>query len=385
MKFNNAIKSSARGNGAVSIRFALIVATSSFLTSVNTLAMDQSSHSCNKADAFTHSRCWFLGVGAGTSHIDPKPNSLWKITDNSDTSLKIFGGASFGEHWFTELSYENLGAATLKSLNPTEPTASWKTADYTAWALSGGYWLRGRTETWDAYLKAGLSHLESDDKLSSIHENSSNQLVWGIGAEWRFTEKWFARVELTTYDKDARTLGLSLARYLGSTRKNSKAQATPVIAVTKPVTEAINTDLDADGIINEQDACPSSPADSAVDSRGCPLLETVTLNVQFDTNKSVIKNGFMTEMNNVSDVIKRFGNVHVTVEGHTDWQGKQVNNQLLSESRAKAVADILMEKTGLKSENFTIIGHGELKPITDNTTPEGRYKNRRVVIMISQQ
>ena len=67
--------------------------------------------------------------------------------------------------------------------------------------------------------------------------------------------------------------------------------------------------------------------------------------------------------------------------GHTDAVGSEAMNQELSESRAKAVADVLVG-SGVSPSRVVTRGAGELRPIADNGTPDGRARNRRVDLEI---
>lgn len=71
----------------------------------------------------------------------------------------------------------------------------------------------------------------------------------------------------------------------------------------------------------------------------------------------------------------------ITVEGYTDNTGDAAFNQDLSEKRAKAVRDEMV-KNGVDASLITVIGHGENDPIADNSTREGRAKNRRVKVSV---
>ena len=66
----------------------------------------------------------------------------------------------------------------------------------------------------------------------------------------------------------------------------------------------------------------------------------------------------------------------ILIEGHTDNRGDSVQNQLLSLKRANTIATYLMSK-GIESNRIKTIGLGGSQPISDNTTEEGRIKNRR--------
>ncbi len=74
--------------------------------------------------------------------------------------------------------------------------------------------------------------------------------------------------------------------------------------------------------------------------------------------------------------------VKITVAGYTDNAGDAVANQLISKARAQAAADALV-KRGLPAERVAAAGYGAASPIADNSTPEGRAENRRVVILVS--
>lgn len=73
---------------------------------------------------------------------------------------------------------------------------------------------------------------------------------------------------------------------------------------------------------------------------------------------------------------------HVNVIGYTDSTGPEAYNQKLSERRAQAVADYLVNVGGVRREVLRVEGRGEADPIADNSTEEGRKANRRVVIEV---
>ena len=75
--------------------------------------------------------------------------------------------------------------------------------------------------------------------------------------------------------------------------------------------------------------------------------------------------------------MSEYPDLRVRVEGHTDSQGDDEKNRLLSQSRADAVVAYLVEK-GVTGSRLSSIGFGEVAPIADNGTSEGRAQNRRV-------
>lgn len=103
-----------------------------------------------------------------------------------------------------------------------------------------------------------------------------------------------------------------------------------------------------------------------------------TLDVKFDFNKSVIKPGYQKDINGLSEVMKDYPDLNVVIEGHTDSVGSDAYNKKLSQERANAVKKYMVEENGIAATRIKTVGYGEEKPITSNTTAEGRAKNRRV-------
>ncbi len=103
----------------------------------------------------------------------------------------------------------------------------------------------------------------------------------------------------------------------------------------------------------------------------------VTRGILFDVNKATIKPESMGVINQIVKMMKAHEDLKLRVEGHTDSDGEKGFNQELSEKRAAAVKDVLVE-SGIASSRLKTKGHGESKPVNDNSTPEGKANNRRV-------
>jgi len=87
-------------------------------------------------------------------------------------------------------------------------------------------------------------------------------------------------------------------------------------------------------------------------------------------------------LNRLENAIDIFPRCQVRVEGHTDSSGRPQLNQTLSQKRAKAVADYLVETTGIQEFRVQAAGYGDSRPVTSNRTREGRAQNRRIDIVI---
>lgn len=115
-----------------------------------------------------------------------------------------------------------------------------------------------------------------------------------------------------------------------------------------------------------------------------PIEERITIvlnNVFFDFDKSELKPESFPELNRITRLMEEKSAMSIEIAGHTDDVGGEAYNLDLSERRAKAVAKYLNEK-GIDSKRMTVVFYGEGKPLENNTTAEGRGKNRRVEFKI---
>ena len=112
-----------------------------------------------------------------------------------------------------------------------------------------------------------------------------------------------------------------------------------------------------------------------------PIMEkeSMTLLVEFDTNKANIKPKYNGEIARVADFMKKYPTVTTTIEGHTDNVGSKKSNMKLSQRRADSVKNYLVKKFGIASSRLQAKGYGPTKPIADNKTAAGKLKNRRTV------
>jgi len=103
-----------------------------------------------------------------------------------------------------------------------------------------------------------------------------------------------------------------------------------------------------------------------------------TLNVEFDTGKSIVKPLYYREIEGIADVMKKYPELNIVVEGHTDNVRGEKYNLKLSQKRAEAIKKVMVKKFKIESARITPKGFGFSKPIGDNSTKEGRQSNRRV-------
>jgi|GEM_PF-1237082 len=106
--------------------------------------------------------------------------------------------------------------------------------------------------------------------------------------------------------------------------------------------------------------------------------------INFETGKAVILPSSYPILDNIAELLKANENVKIEIGGHTDSQGSDSYNLRLSEARANAVRNYLIQK-GIDPSRLIARGYGESMPIAPNTTREGRAKNRRVEFKVISQ
>ena len=125
------------------------------------------------------------------------------------------------------------------------------------------------------------------------------------------------------------------------------------------------------------------PAPAPVAKPVVVVDRVVLRGINFDFDKAVVKPEFAPVLDVAAGILKERSNLKVVVEGHTCNMGSEAYNQKLSERRAKAVKEYLVKK-GVKADNLSTAGYGELQPMANNKTKSGREMNRRVEFKIMQ-
>ncbi|WP_083858336.1 OmpA family protein [Gallaecimonas xiamenensis] len=155
----------------------------------------------------------------------------------------------------------------------------------------------------------------------------------------------------------------------------------------KPAPAPVVVDSDKDGVPDESDACPGTPANYKVDERGCTKYETETVTekllVNFDTNSATVKPQYYPELQRVATFMKDFPQLDVVIEGHTDDTGAADYNLKLSERRAASVGEALASQFGIDRARIKTVGYGEGRPTMEGTSKEARAANRRIEAKLS--
>lgn len=101
----------------------------------------------------------------------------------------------------------------------------------------------------------------------------------------------------------------------------------------------------------------------------------------FAVDSATLQSAAQTNLTNLAEVLNKYDDTLILLEGHTDSSGSEEYNLTLSRSRAQSVANYLAGLS-VDATRMTIMGYGEIQPVADNVTVEGRQANRRVELAI---
>lgn len=306
---------------------------------------------------------WYAGVGLGVSSIEPRIVDLPETLDKTrDLVLPtLYAGYDINRFWSLEAHLSNQGSATFNS---------GAAIDYRHFGASVLYHLGTHLPGWNAYAKLGVSQLntslgeERDDGGEfSFEQLESTQVNLGVGVEYMTRSMWGVRLEALNIDKDSSELTLSVLKRFG--RNVNKVQPQDVIFL--PVApEPVAPELEPEP---EPEVMPIL----------CNAPEGVVEGVYFVTSSAQITPEGKLVLDTIIRDLQPFKNIAVAIRAHTDNRGSDNYNLRLSQRRAFMVQSY-MQAQGIG--NVQSEGLGETQPIGDNTTQEGRAKNRRVEIEI---
>ncbi len=244
---------------------------------------------------------------------------------------------------------------------------------------------------WKPFVVAGMGNTKFEGENNTL-------LDIGAGIKYALSDRWEWRTAVRSYnyldrDLEDSDLGIdtALIYYFGgdSAPRRSTASArpepAPAPAPEQPSAPAPR-DSDGDGVIDANDRCPDTPRNYAVDEDGCPIpveeVARVELRVNFDFDRSEVKPEYFSEIEEVADFMEQYPDVIVELEGHTDSVGTDEYNRGLSQRRADAVRQVMIDRFDVQGSRITATGFGESQPVASNDTSAGRAQNRRVMTVI---
>lgn len=146
-------------------------------------------------------------------------------------------------------------------------------------------------------------------------------------------------------------------------------------------------DDDNDGVPNEQDTCPSTPAGTNVDLSGCTLYDQATdsveIGIPFSADSSQVRPEYLQEVEKLAEFLKNNPDKKVEIQGHASLDGDRKYNRKLSEQRAFAVAQLLIEQFGIAPNRVQSFGYGIDQPRVNEISVRANAANRRIEAVIT--
>ncbi|HET8704921.1 MAG TPA: OmpA family protein [Pseudomonadales bacterium] len=340
-----------------------------------------------------------IAVAASLAAISTAQAGQWTISGNVQDywfSDGVFGdaplnldevvapglslGYQFSPEWAVEVSTFR---AETQAKEDSSIKSTWNNTH-----LDGVYTLQGYGVKPYARLGVGRGRLDlRDDGAEPSYDTTVNM---GVGVKFPMDESLSLTSEIfgvNNLDREYTDAGLALGVNYVFGAKKPAPKAEPAPAPAPVVAAPVDGDDDQDGVLNSKDQCPNTPAGAAVDEKGCNIIlkekVSVNLDIKFDTGKAVIKPAYEGQVQKVADFLRKYPDTKATIEGHTDNKGTAKLNKKLSQERADAVKNDLINNFHVDPARLTAVGYGFDKPVADNKTEAGRAANRRTVAVIS--
>ncbi|MEH6784374.1 MAG: OmpA family protein [Alcanivorax jadensis] len=242
-----------------------------------------------------------------------------------------------------------------------------------------------------AGINVGEQYIES---LNNTNSDKNDELMTGV--ELGVQRAFFKHVILDLGTRQAYSTdreywegqvyaGINLAFGISN---DSDDSAEEEVVASAPA-EVVTGDSDGDGVNDDRDRCPNTASGAVVDADGCQVYESLeqreTSVIYFGFDRDSIQGQFSDEIRGVAERLNGGEQGHIRVEGHADSTGPADYNQGLSERRAQSVKERLMKDYKVSGDRISTEGFGENKPVADNSTREGRAKNRRADIIVETE
>ena len=219
-----------------------------------------------------------------------------------------------------------------------------------------------------------------------------NALDAGLGYSFDINDRFSLYSEAAAYrdvNNGETDLGFKLGfkyAFGGTSKAIPAVVAAPIVAAVVEEKVIMPLDSDNDGVIDSQDKCANTPVGHQVDSEGCTLFTdvdaTINLNVEFANASSIIDGNYLSNIERLATYLQKYPETNAVIEGHSSAVGNAKFNLMLSQQRADAVKNMLVDTYGIDVERLSSKGFGETQLLSIENTQAAHEHNRRVVATI---
>lgn len=330
---------------------------------------------------------WYVGAGLGVNNYE---HIATQNGDDNPYAWDIFAGYMFNDYFGAEIGYRDLGNAdwTISGISNDADVKGATLGLVGLWPLANRWSLSA--EAGAMYYTLENSQRDTISGARSSYSSDDFAPYFGAGIGYNFTDNLKLQAKYRRYENlddkyniveaDSNYWGLELSYRFGT----PVAAAAPVVAavVAAPV------DSDNDGVYDDKDQCPATPATHKVDSVGCTIYENVKNkedvgSIQFANDSAVVKNVYYKDIERLANYLNKNPEFTVEIAGHASNVGKPEYNMVLSDKRADAVANILVEKFGISRSRVTSNGYGITQPLVAGDSKEAHAANRRIEAIVT--
>lgn len=275
---------------------------------------------------------------------------------NIETGLTfgLRGGYNFTRNW---------GLEGVLGFTPTEQKRNDSDVDATTYRLEGLYHFMPEKDL-VPFLALGVGGITIDSEGSGVKDRTDGIITAGGGLKYFINDAFAVRgdgryiLDLShTLSNWEYTVGLSFM--FGGEKPAAKA----VASTPEPQAEP-------------------APVIMAAEPRPDLMKYCTDLKIEFDIDKADIRPQYQDEVKRVADFMKQYPSTTAVIEGHTDDVGGYDYNMKLSQRRAEAVVNSLVDNFGIDRSRLSAKGYGKTQPITTNVTEAGKQQNRRIQAII---
>lgn len=322
-----------------------------------------------------------IGAELPEYEISPK---IGGVTHEGNSQLvdSLYGGIALGVKHSEDIML-TLGYLYSESdyREGTEET------DVSALYFNPEYYFLGEEGAFKPYLTTGIGY----QWLSNNEFENDDRPFFNYGAGLKYFAKQFTfgveAKHFTSFSSGTNSLwyGASIGiPFYGETEKKPMVKeekpvptppARPEPAPEPPKVPELPLDMDKDGVVDANDACPDTPAGFEVNDKGC--CDRYTFVAFFDTDKYDLKYESWESITQFTYFLRARPDKKVEIQGHTDSRASDAHNMRLSKNRAKAVYDALIAQ-GVDPKRLSYKGYGESKPTVPNDSDVNMSLNRRV-------
>ena len=341
---------------------------------------------------------WYLGGQVGWAMTDVSSSEITdrleseginaeaEVDDENRLAGRVFAGYQFNRWLALEGGYTHLGEITTE-LDSNEEITPRQLRDARPGSGYGGELALSLGHDFNrhlrGYIRGGVFHWRSEHRIAGFDRDSRSGTdpVYGFGLEWRMTESLSARLSWDRYrveEDDTDLVGIGVLYRFGGGREDAAATAGRTAQAPAPAESAAEPETQQRSDVAE---APRQEHEPAADTTAAVEVNATEWRVHYGLAETSAGHAAGT-LDEVALALEQQPEAGLRIFGHSDSTGPAGVNMEVSEQRARAVADALIER-GVDAGRLQVSGQGQGEPIATNATPVGRYLNRRTELVLA--